>query len=1060
MLHQQQFYPVSTIRYVIWFLFTCFQLSLFGQEPKPKSKGTNMDVVGLPKAPPTNPLDLNVREPSFRQSGRDIIRSIIQNKQGEYVVIGTTTNRFLSTDDNIFFSRLNANTLDQIGNPIPIGDRHTEGGNAVVQTRDGGYVIAGFTDSVQVGKREAWLVKVSETGLRLWDTKIGTPENDEFTGIVEAPNGDLWMTGATNNKLWVVKTDAQGKNEKTFSPPISGNTLSSRGNGLTWAKNGRYLMVVGTQIIKSSQNPNELVLIRFDTEGGTFLPQQTVPKAEGNGIVRDREGKFGVVGTSYEYGRGDILFIYADEMGVSIFKKQFGKQNVYDGGLAIAQDLDGQFIVLGEFFEDSRKNTTQGWMHKVRKDGSEVWSNPRAFGGSGSDAFYAAMASDSNDIVAVGKRYKNAQSDSWLLWMAHKATPRNANNIDIKITAGRFHDNEDKSVLRKERRGFYEFWIENPNAEDVFGLVANIKPTKDAKKAAFSFYDNIVIGTLRGRERRLITVPFRSGVNLGRDEWDFDIQFTALRETLSDVRHSFHLSTRDEFKYQLEIVKNTLPADIQAGQQVRFEFSVKNNGDLVAQNVQLRMDVLAGTRIKIVGKDLTDLGNIEAGETKTGTLVFDVEKEFVSALLFLPVYVVVNGAKKGNEYQLTARVQNDRKGEIKMANNPVPQQPVVTKEPIRLIWKNNTENAVVTKPFYPLELIVETDTELKRREHIKIFFGGKESTGERFDNVRLTGGEPGGLYKHRYYLKFEPSIPIGKTDIKVIVNDGNSPKYALFSIQRVNPPTLYVLSVGVDYSSNKNGIVALNYTDRDAFSIDSIFKTQQSKGKLFEKVKTIAISNDIQTTGKYIKEQLSLLASMCKENDVFVVLLSGHGGIPDDKSKTIRFFGSDYDPSVSSTYLDYVTEIKPILDNCKGQKLLFLDACQKRLDKSGTADPQQLSEALERVIRATPTFRALLSCSQQEASWESHVYKHGAFTQAILEALRGENVVCGDNDENCNANDPTGVESRNRFLTFQELARFVKKRVPMIVKEVSQPQNPTERDEHPEEDIPLFWFDK
>ena len=104
---------------------------------------------------------------------------------------------------------------------------------------------------------------------------------------------------------------------------------------------------------------------------------------------------------------------------------------------------------------------------------------------------------------------------------------------------------------------------------------------------------------------------------------------------------------------------------------------------------------------------------------------------------------------------------------------------------------------------------------------------------------------------------------------------------------------------------------------------------------------------------------------------------------------------------------------------------------------------------------------ALTKCSKEQASFEIDTYKHGAFTQAILEAFRNQTVPCGENEEDCNANtDPNDVEGNNRFLTFQELARFVKKRVPTIVKEIGRAQNPTERDEHPEEDIPIFWFDK
>lgn len=990
------------------------------------------------------------KEQGFGKSGRDAIKCIIQNKKGEYVLVGSSGNWFLNNDADIFFTKINANTFTPLINAIPIGDKHTDGANSVVETRDGGYVIAGYTDSAKLGKREAWLVKVSETGLRLWDTKVSTPQDDEFTAVTEAPNGDLWLTGASNDKLWVVKTDAQGKNEKRFTSYSPANVARSWGNALTWLQNGRYLMIVGTQIMKYPQNEPNLLLVRFDTEGEDFLDERSFAKAEGNAIARDKTGHFGVIGTSFSRDKGDIFFMYADEKGDTSAQQRFGKIGVEEHGLGIAEDWDGNFIVSGEFYEESRKNFTEGWLHKIQKDGNAVWEKPRAFGGTGNDAFYSVLSSARSSILATGKRYKGVSSDGWLVEIEPKTPLQNRGKIDVNIIAGRFHDDEDSTLLRRNKRGFYEFWLENRDTSDIFGLTARINQTKNKHTATNSFYNRLVIGTLRGGERRLITVPFQGDANLKRDEWDFDIKFLALKDTL-DIRHSFHVSTRDELNYKLEPTHN-FPTDIHAGQVVTFNFSLTNTGDLAAKNVQLRADVRSGVRIKLQGNDRINLEDIAVGETKTGTFTFEVEKEFIAEVLLLPVYVIVNGVRLGVENQLVARLHPDTT--TKIINREI-------KDPLRLIWQNGKETATVTKPNCTLQLIVETDKTLTRKDNFKVFYNGREHTGEKFDNVKLVETKSAGLYQHRFLLLIDASLPIGKMTVKVVVNDGNAPKQTEFTVNRVNAPNLYVLSVGVDYSSNKHGISPLSYTRADAVSIDSILLTQKGKNKLFNDVITISLTNTFQTKGKYIKQQLIQLAETCTENDVFMVFLSGHGGIPNAESKTIHFLGSDYDPSVSDTYLDYETDIKAILDKAKGQKLLFLDACQKKMDKSASVDPQQLSDAIERVIQATKTFRALLSCSKEQASWETDIYGHGAFTQAILEAFRNQTVPCGDNEEDCNANtDPNDVEATNRFLTFQELARFVKKRVPTIVKIMGRAQNPTERDEHPEEDIPIFWFDK
>ena len=107
-------------------------------------------------------------------------------------------------------------------------------------------------------------------------------------------------------------------------------------------------------------------------------------------------------------------------------------------------------------------------------------------------------------------------------------------------------------------------------------------------------------------------------------------------------------------------------------------------------------------------------------------------------------------------------------------------------------------------------------------------------------------------------------------------------------------------------------------------------------------------------------------------------------------------------------------------------------------------------------ILTTSNFSALFGSSANESTWEIDKYKHGAFTQALLEAFDNKTVECNGVSEKCNSNtDP------DRFLTFKELVDFVKKRVPYIVKENSKGlQNPSVQDFDSNKDIPIFWFNK
>jgi Caspase domain len=1003
---------------------------------------------------PWNPVLLD-------KSKKDVARRVIQNKQGQFVVVGTTHNWLLGNNDDAFFTIVDSIGVQQL-NAMPIGSRqNTEGANSVLQTRDGGYVIVGFSDSSATdyqAKRQGWAVKVSERGLQIWSKRIETLKSGEFTDVAEAPNGDLWLTGEMGGKLWMTRLDQTGKLIKIIS--LSGNAEYSRGNALAWARDGQRLMVVGTVVERYPVGQSNLLIAPFDTKIEDFITEKPYYKAEGNGIVRDGKGNFGIVGTSYASKEGgDILFAYADSNGFITHTKTFGDAYTNDQGFGIAEDLDGNFIVVGEAFEDRQKNKTQAWVQKLTPDGT-IFGKPfeakgKFLGSIGDDLFKAVIVSERGVPIIVGKTYslKKLEADGWLLPLPPSVSPQNAALPDLKVTPGRFYDDEDNPIFRRGKRGFYSFTIENRDTNDVFELVAKVIQTKGEQKITKE-YEHIHIGTLRSGEQRTVTIPFVKEDNLLRDEWDFTVQFFAKKRPLS-INHNFHVSTRDMMRHKL-VPSSTFPTDIQAGKTYNYTFTLMNEGELVAKNVQLFIDPKTGSRIKLIGKERVKVGDIGVGETRTIDLSFETDKDYISPVLLLPIFVRVNEEETiGNKVELTSRLSHPKP-------EPRVMDTVRYVKPMQLDWQNTDgkDTVVTTQSSDTLELVIHAQTELRKKEDIKFYINGLENAGEKFDNVSMESIGSTTTHRFNYLMTFEVSVPIGFSPIQVVVKDGKNFQQTQLVVKRVNPPNLYLLAVGVDYS--ENDLDNLSYTGADAVSLDSIFNKTQ-KRKLFDKVNSRVLKNAYETTGENIKQELAKMVNNCTKNDVLMVLFSGHGQITDAKGDTIWFLGSDYDKAKRETYLEYNQDIKQVLDGAKGQKILFLDACQKRKkDKSGATDPSQLSGAIAQLIQATPTFRALLSCSANQSSWETPTYGHGAFTQAILEALGNKTVSCGNGYCNANAT-KAGFAKPDRVLTFRELVRFVKKRVPAIIEEMgrksTQQQTPTERDNDLPEDIPIFWLD-
>ncbi|WGM89108.1 MAG: hypothetical protein NUK63_09360 [Candidatus Bathyarchaeum tardum] len=87
---------------------------------------------------------------------------------------------------------------------------------SLVSTSDGGYALVGYTESFGAGGPDFLLVKTDSKGSMLWNRTYGGSEWDVAYSLVETSDGGFMIAGYTksfgveNSDLWLVKTDANG----------------------------------------------------------------------------------------------------------------------------------------------------------------------------------------------------------------------------------------------------------------------------------------------------------------------------------------------------------------------------------------------------------------------------------------------------------------------------------------------------------------------------------------------------------------------------------------------------------------------------------------------------------------------------------------------------------------------------------------------------------------------------------------------------------------------------------------------------------------------------------
>ena len=105
------------------------------------------------------------------------------------------------------------------------GGSGREWASDLVYTSDGGFILAGSTWQYGYGYRDMWLVKTNAFGEIEWDRRYGGPENERTEAVIQTNDGGFALAGYTSTlagsgymDVWLVKTDPIGELEwnKTY----------------------------------------------------------------------------------------------------------------------------------------------------------------------------------------------------------------------------------------------------------------------------------------------------------------------------------------------------------------------------------------------------------------------------------------------------------------------------------------------------------------------------------------------------------------------------------------------------------------------------------------------------------------------------------------------------------------------------------------------------------------------------------------------------------------------------------------------------------------------------
>jgi len=232
-----------------------------------------------------------------------------------------------------------------------IGGPESEEGHSLIQTSDGGYAIAGYTKSFGAGYRDVYVVKLDAKGNLQWTKTIGGPGTEEGRSLIQTSDGGYAIAGYTESfgagdeDVYVVKLDANGNLQWTKT---IGGPEPEEGSSLIQTSDGGYAIAGFT--ISFCAGGNDVYVVKLDAHGNLQWTKTIGGSAvEGSSsLIQTSDGGYAIAGLTNSFGAGDydVYVVKLDAKGNLQWTKTIGGPGG-DWGHSLIQTSDGGYVIAG-----------------------------------------------------------------------------------------------------------------------------------------------------------------------------------------------------------------------------------------------------------------------------------------------------------------------------------------------------------------------------------------------------------------------------------------------------------------------------------------------------------------------------------------------------------------------------------------------------------------------------------------------------------------------------------------------------------------------------------------
>ncbi|QRA43672.1 T9SS type A sorting domain-containing protein [Chryseobacterium cucumeris] len=330
----------------------------------------------------------------------------------------------------LIYSALAAQSAPSIEWQKALGGTHGESANAVQQTSDGGYIVAGHSMSNDGdvtgnhGGGDYWIVKLNPAGGIQWQKTLGGSHVDDAQSIRQTTDGGYIIAGSSNSSdgdisgnhgnydYWIVKLDSNGNMQ--WQKSLGGSSMDMA-QSIQQTSEGGYIVAGSSSSndgdVSGNHGGGDYWIVKLDINGNIQWQKSLGGSSseQVNSVQQTFDGGYIIAGTTVStdgditvsYGNNDFWVVKLDSGGNMQWQKTLG--NIGDNmGYYAQQTFDGGYIAVGTSFNPS--NLESGlpdyWVIKLSNNGTIEWD--KYFGGSFHDNAITIRQTPEWDYIVAG----------------------------------------------------------------------------------------------------------------------------------------------------------------------------------------------------------------------------------------------------------------------------------------------------------------------------------------------------------------------------------------------------------------------------------------------------------------------------------------------------------------------------------------------------------------------------------------------------------------------------------------------------------------------------------